>query len=190
MRRVDYAGILARARPSRRPGLSYPAIEDLLLLTLLHAACDANLQHERTLDDLEHLATSGRPDMRVVLDRARQWGLTVAVQAWMSRLARERGVVGLPGSPGVRAMVGPRLADWLRPIVEPSGIGYFVHQLGWHDHPGTVARAFVRYAALRVWDRVSEPAATTDRAEDGGTKLGMRRPLRKLHASKLPRRSA
>jgi len=155
MHRVDYRGILARARPSSRPGLAYPSAEDLLLLTILHAACDANLQAGRTLDDLQNLVVHGRPEPAVILDRARQWKLRIAVQYWMSRLASERGVAFLSCSAGLRARLGPRLSDWLRPIVKPRGVGYFLHQLAWHDNPATVAKALARYAVLRLRDRWS-----------------------------------
>src|SRR5690606_3745415 len=107
-RPIDYAGILARARPSPRQGLSYPTLEDLLLLVVLHASSSLVRNDERCLNDIGHLAVHPKLDWQVVWERAHTWELEHALERWLELLRRKRGM-HVQGA----AAVSRRLDAWV-----------------------------------------------------------------------------
>lgn len=128
LRPVDYAGILARARQSPRPGFRYPAIEDLLLLVVLHESVAQVPSLARTGRDVRMILDHGKPDMRTVRARARLWELDRALDMVLAGRSE--------GAPE-----------------DSSALAYFWAQRRHHDSSLTWALGLARYGAARVADR-------------------------------------
>lgn len=136
LRPIPYAEILARSEPSGRQGFRYPAIEDLILLVVLHASCDIFFDPERVRRDLHFLVDHGKPDMDIVWSRARQWELSHALH----RLLNGR-------YPKITRSTGA----W---SVSKTGT-YILGQLFWHDRIITALRGLATYSVARLRDRLS-----------------------------------
>lgn len=152
-RPIDYTGIDRRARAGPHPGLRYPAIEDLLLLVMLHASYTTDTSRERILDDLQHLLARGAPDLDLARSRAVEWELAVVFDTWMGRLHRARRIeLGF-----ILRRDRSRLCDLFEVASDrlTPGWRYFVGQLPWYDRVTRHLRGTVSYALLRAWDRLA-----------------------------------
>ncbi|AAU92987.1 hypothetical protein MCA0893 [Methylococcus capsulatus str. Bath] len=130
LRPIPYDEILARAKPSGRPGFRYPEIEDLFLLVVLHASADIFFDQARVERDLWFLLNHGRPDMAAVWSRAQQWELSRALR---------------------RLLKGHYPAAKNKP---PGPFVYLANQALWHDSFLTVLRGVAKYSYARLLDRL------------------------------------
>ena len=135
LRPIPYGDILARAKPSGRAGFRYPAIEDLLLLVVLHASADIFFDEARIQRDLRFLIEHGKPDMDTVQLRAKQWGLSRA----LDRLSNQS--------------YPPKTNNSHR-WSTPKTVFYLANQWFWHDSPATFLKGLAKYSIARLLDRL------------------------------------
>lgn len=135
LRPVDYASILARAKPSARPGFSYPQAEDLFLLLVLHESVSLIPSIARTQRDLDMLSSNAAVDMKVIRMWAADWELSKALEALLTK-------------DGAKEDAAPN-----------RGLPYIMDQRRKHDRLSTWLRGMIKYAGLRMADRV--PRAIT-----------------------------
>jgi hypothetical protein len=78
---VDYAGVWSRAVVLARNGRTVPTLspEDTLLQLALHEAKHAFFVDERSAEDADHVIREWRPDWRAVIDRAREWRMSLVL---------------------------------------------------------------------------------------------------------------
>ena len=133
-RPIPYNKILARSQKSKRAGISYPSIEDLLLLFVLHASSDIYFDGIRVERDLKNLMEHGKPDMEIVRARAREWGLLRALERLLTGKYSKR----VKSGPPTRCQI----------------IRYFIEQLRWHDTVSIVLLGVSRYLYARLLDKI------------------------------------
>lgn len=138
-RRVDYEGVLRRAVPSNRVGFRYPQKEDLFLIVVLHASTSQIRNATRITQDFSLLLRTSL-DLTVVNERARAWGLEVALRRLLPGI----------GEPGY----DPRVAIVTHVESSSTGLHYFLEQLAWHDRPTRAFPYFLGYACGRALDPV------------------------------------
>src|SRR5688572_12406115 len=78
---VDYAGVWKRAVVHRAPSRTIPTLcpEDTLLQLALHEAKHAFFVDERSGEDVRRAIREWRPDWRTVVDRAREWSMSLVL---------------------------------------------------------------------------------------------------------------
>jgi hypothetical protein len=160
--------LLTRSRPA--PGyrhLRVPSAEDHLLLVVLHHV-GHGFRHLKALGDVETLL-QGEPDVGVVVERARRWGLSTALWVTLESL-RAAGSARVPPSLVEAVRPSRRRRHALRAVfrvgaVEPAPPGrprpwrWVLEQGLTRDDHATWLKGMVRYAAARVVERATTPQA-------------------------------